>query len=227
VLSSRSIAAPLIAGVLLLAGAGLTRAQSPPPPAAPADRPLELEPYVGIARHSPAGDFLGQTPDRSHLFLGLHITATIARTRRVTFGYAPEAALIVVSGTPTYLQEIFTTSRGSATFPVSDGVAPVAGFAVSPVGFESRVNLGARWRVYGATAAGFVFFTRPTPVTEARRFNYTFEFGGGVERRIGDEWWLRVGYKFHHFSNAYSAIQNPGVDANVVMFGLGRAIGKR
>lgn len=206
-LSSRSLAAPLIAGVLLLVGAGPALAQSPPP----ADRPLELEPYVGIARHSPVGGFLGQTPDRNHLFFGLHMTATVARWQWLTIGYAPEVALIVVSNTPT----------------TSDGVAPVAGFAVSPIGFEGRVGVGNRWRVYGATAAGFVMFTRPTPVPESRRFNYTFELGFGADYRVADDWWLRVGYKFHHFSNAYSAPENPGVDGKVLMVGLGHALGKK
>lgn len=217
----------LIACTLLLTYSGPALAQSPPTAAPIADRPLEAEPYVGIARHSPAGTFLGQTPDRSHLFLGLHITATIARWRRLTIGYAPEVALLVVSDNPTFVDEVVTSSHGTFTFPALAGYGPVAGVAMSPIGFEGRVRMGSRWRLYAAAAAGFVVFTRETPDVHTRRFNYTFEFGGGVDCRIGDEWWLRVGYKFHHFSNAYSAIENPGVDANVVMVGLGHAIGRR
>lgn len=213
--------------VLALAIASAAAAQSPPADARAVERPLELEPYVGIARHSPVDDFLGRTPDRSHVFVGVHITAAIARWRRLTIGYAPETALIVLSDNPTYFEETFTSKHGAETVPRSDGFAPVAGFAMSPVGFEGRVRLGSRWRVYGATAAGFVMFTRPTPVTLARRFNYTLEFGGGVDFRIHAEWWLRAGYKFHHFSNAFSAIENPGVDANVLVVGVGHAVGKR
>jgi hypothetical protein len=213
--------------VLALATAAVAQPQSPPADARPVERPLELEPYVGIARHSPVGDFLGQTPDRSHVFVGLHITAAIARWHRLTVAYAPEALLIVLSDNPAYVMRSFTSSHGTVTFPSSNGFAPVAGFAVSPVGFEGRVRLGSRWRVYAATGAGFVMFTRPTPVFLARRFNYTLEVGGGVDLRIHAEWWLRAGYKFHHFSNAYSAIENPGVDANVFMVGVGHGVGKR
>src|SRR5205814_2730809 len=116
---------------------------------------------------------------------------------------------------------------GPITETNTDGRGAVAGFAVSPVGFEGRLNLGSRVRLYSATAAGFVMFTRPTPDLETRRFNYTFEYGGGAECRVGAAWWLRIGYKFHHFSNAFSKFDNPGVDANVLMVGLGRAVGKQ
>jgi hypothetical protein len=32
----------------------------------------EVGPYIGVARQSPAGRYLGVIPDRYHLFLGLH-----------------------------------------------------------------------------------------------------------------------------------------------------------
>jgi hypothetical protein len=213
--------------VLGLATASAAAAQSAAADPRPIEQPLELEPYVGIARHSPVGQFLGETPDRNHLFVGLHVTAAVARWRSLTVAYAPEALLIVLSDNPTYVVETFTTSRGTGTFARFTGVAPVAGFAASPVGFEGRIRVADRWRVYAATAGGFVMFTRATPDIEERRFNYTLEFGGGVDLRIHAEWWLRAGYKFHHFSNAFSALENPGVDANVFVVGVGHGVGKR
>jgi hypothetical protein len=42
---------------------------------------------------------------------------------------------------------------------------------------------------------------------------------------MNDRTWLRVGYKFHHLSNAKTAPSNPGVDAKVFLVGLERAIG--
>ena len=38
---------------------------------------------------------------------------------------------------------------------------------------------------------------------------------------------LRVGYKFHHLSNAFTAPLNPGIDAAVFLVGFERAIGSR
>jgi hypothetical protein len=77
--------------------------------------------------------------------------------------------------------------------------------------------------LFVTTAAGFVFFTRDTPLPYARRFNYTFEVGGGFDCRLRADDLIRVGYKFHHFSNGNSGLQNPGVDGEVITIGWVRA----
>jgi opacity protein-like surface antigen len=194
---------------------------------APHDPAWQLTPYVGVARHSPAGNFLGSTPDLNHLFAGIHITVTVARAGRWSLAYAPEVVpLLLLSDTPTYHADGGTTDDGFPNYVV-DGQGSVAGIGVSPVGFEVRLRAGAGWRLYAATAAGFLKFTRSTPVPEARAFNYSFEYGGGVEVQVRPDWWLRVGYKFHHFSNGFSAEENPGVDGHVWLVGVGRAFGRR
>ncbi len=186
--------------------------------------PWEVEPYVGAAAHSPAGTHLGATPGRNHLFVGVHITGRILAWKELAIAYAPELLpLLLVSDTPTY-HTVTLAQMGSYRQP--DGRKTVAGFGFSPVGFEGRVGIGPRVRAYIATATGVVMFTRATPVPDARRFNYTFEVGGGVDYQVRRGWWLRAGYKFHHFSNANSALDNPGVDAKVLMIGVARGIGR-
>src|SRR5262245_54625375 len=57
--------------------------------------------YVGAARNSPVGTHYGATPDRDHLFLGLHSTLNVWRTHRWSVGYAPEVVpLLIISKTP-------------------------------------------------------------------------------------------------------------------------------
>jgi len=195
--------------------------------AAPREPAWQLTPYFGVARHSPAGDFLGSTPDRNHVFAGVHITATVAKRGRWSLAWAPEVVpLLMLSATPKYHVNGVDPDSGFPSYAV-DGSGYVAGVGLSPVGFEGRVAIGKSWRLYAATAAGFVKFTRNAPIPEARAFNYTFEYGGGIELRLRSDWWLRIGYKFHHLSNGFSAEENPGVDANVWLVGLGRAFGRR
>ena len=74
---------------------------------------------------------------------------------------------------------------------------------------------------------GSLWFARNIPVADARSFNFTFDFGGGVRLRMNHRSWLRVGYKFHHLSNANTGPSNPGVDAKVLLVGLETAIGGR
>jgi len=49
------------------------------------------------------GTHLGVTPDRNHLLIGLHATARVVRSRRLTLNYAPEIApLLLISNNPKY-----------------------------------------------------------------------------------------------------------------------------
>ena len=90
------------------------------------------------------------------------------------------------------------------------------------IGLEADIKLKPRLQPYAAGALGCLWFTRDTPVLFSRKFNFTTEFGGGIRVRVDDRHWMRIGYKFHHFSNAHTAPQNPGVDAHVVFIGFDR-----
>jgi hypothetical protein len=183
----------------------------------------EVGPYAGVARHSLVGTHLGVIPDRDHVFVGVQLTANIVRTRRWALGYAPEVVpLLLVSNNPRY-RSVSTTSGNR--FTVEDGRGPVTGFAISPIGLQAQVRIASRWRTYATGAAGVVWFTRAVPVANSRAFNYTFEFGGGVRWQYRSRESLRFGYKFHHLSNAYTAVQNPGIDAAVFLIGYERALG--
>jgi len=184
---------------------------------------LEIGPYVGVARHSLVGTHLGVTPDRNHLFLGLHATVPFFRSRNWTFSYAPEVVpLLLISNNQKY-RDLQQTDGGHVT--VEDGRGPVAGFAMSPIGLEAQIRLASRWRAYAAGAAGGVWFTRAVPTAHSRAFNYTFEVGGGLLWQYRSRESLRVGYKLHHLPNLYTAPDNPGIDGAVFLLGFDRVIG--
>lgn len=86
------------------------------------------------------------------------------------------------------------------------------GGGVSPLG--QKVNFLPRSRVqpYFAVNAGFAAFAETVPSNAATMFNFSFEFGGGVEwnARAGRAWSLD--YRYHHISNAGRGVENPGVD---------------
>jgi len=179
-------------------------------------------PYVGVARHSLVGTHLGVTPDRNHLLIGVHITVNIVGSRRWTLRYAPEVVpLLLISNNPKYRQ-VLQADGGHIT--VEDGRGSVAGFAISPIGLEAQSRLTSRWRAYTAGAAGGVWFTREVPTAYSRAFNYTFEVGGGLVWQYRSRESLRLGYKFHHLSNLYTAPDNPGIDGAVFLLGFDRAI---
>jgi hypothetical protein len=83
--------------------------------------------------------------------------------------------------------------------------------------FGSRVNLLPRHRLQptGSFYGGYMLSTKQIPVGEAGSFNFTFEFGAGLEYFLSPSRSMRFEYQLQHFSNAYTAQQNPGVDTGL------------
>lgn len=174
-------------------------------------------PFVGRARQSPVRESLGITPGRDHVFVGVQALTSILRVRGVELSYA--AQLLPIVRLQGRAAPVGYTGLASDV-PLLRSPAVAYAIGLSPFGLELTSPRSARLSVFGATAAGGLLFSRPYPVPEAARLNFTLEYGGGVLVRAGDSRWLRVGYKYHHLSNAYTADENPGVDGNVWYAGL-------
>ena len=75
-----------------------------------------------------------------------------------------------------------------------------------------------------STHEGYLFATHPIPVPSAGSFNWTFEVGAGVEWYGSDKRSMRLEWQLQHYSNAFSAAANPGVDSG--LFKLTYAFGR-
>lgn len=171
----------------------------------------QVGPWVGGARRSPVGA-LAVTPDRTHLFVGVQALTPILRVGPVRVAYAVQLLpLVTIDGDRAPI-----LYRGPRT-PDGRIPGPRRAWAVglSPFGVELATPQARRVSAFGATAAGGLIFTRPYPVPEAYRINFTLEYGGGVRLRTRGDEWVQLGYKYHHLSNAYLRDVNPGLDAHV------------
>lgn len=96
---------------------------------------------------------------------------------------------------------------------------------ISPFGLDLTVPIAGRVALYGATAAGGLVFSRPFPVPEAHRINFTLEYGGGLLMRIAKSQWIHAGYKVPSFiERVYIASENPGLNGHVFYAGYQRAV---
>ena len=89
----------------------------------------------------------------------------------------------------------------------------VYGFGMAPVGFKLYFLQTQRVKFFTNGSCGFLTFLHEVPVEEARKFNFTFDFGLGAQITAGSHWALTFGYKLHHMSNAKTAESNPGLDS--------------
>jgi hypothetical protein len=178
--------------------------------------------WFGVSPDSPVGTQLGQIPDRELFLLGLR--AEWVLEDRGPFWLSSTADLLplaIVTNNPLYHWRTYTTEDGiELPYREETGRAPVFGAGFSPLGWKLGVTPSPALHLFAAGAVGILWFTRNTPVPDARRMNFTFEYGGGIELPRTPLGVLVLGYKFHHLSNAYTADSNPGLDGNVVYLGV-------
>lgn len=181
--------------------------------------PWQVGMFVAEAHNSPSGRFLGTTPGFNHIFVGLEALTPVLRLGPVRISYGVQLLPFVRTAGKIERVVYSDPGFGPRRRAVIDVPVKAYAFGLSPFGLQIAVPVGSALSLYAATAAGGLIFDRPFPIPEARRINFTLEFGGGVIVRVGHQRWVRAGYKFHHLSNAYTAPQNPGLDANVFYVG--------
>lgn len=128
----------------------------------------------------------------------------------LTFPQACHPSSTTYSGTSegtTYTETVtITCSQRQWTF----------GEGFSPIGFKA--NLLPRHHIQPVFTAlgGYMFSTKPIPISAAGSWNFTFEFGAGFEFYRSATHSIRAEYRFHHISNADSADANPGIDNQLI-----------
>jgi opacity protein-like surface antigen len=178
--------------------------------------------WVGLSPDSRVGDFT--LPHRQLALLGVRAEWVIERIGHFSVAATSDIVpLAMLTHTPTYTtRTIVFPSGGTAQLKEETGNKPVYGTGAMPFGFNLRASTMPRVRLFAATSVGGLWFTRDVPLPDARRFNFAFEYGGGVEFVGNNDRAVVIGYKFHHLSNANSAAINPGLDSDVIYVGMTR-----
>jgi opacity protein-like surface antigen len=123
------------------------------------------------------------------------------------------AALQCVAGQRTFSgTDPFTGIHYSETILTSCGRRWTYAQGLSPAG--TRINLRPHRRLQPTASflAGYLLSAKKIPLDSAGSFNFTFEFGAGLEYYQSQSRSIRFEYQIQHFSNAYTAETNPGVD---------------
>jgi opacity protein-like surface antigen len=107
---------------------------------------------------------------------------------------------------------LISLDRGSGRHTIyGAGLAPL-GFRLAYEGFEHL-------RPYAAASGGFLYFSDRIPA-DGEKFNFTYDFGAGIQIEPATHWLVALGYRYHHISNAGLADSNPGFDSNVLYAGF-------
>ncbi len=150
---------------------------------------------------------IGKVHDRKFFELNGQYAVTILTVRQLAVKWVAEVEPVVLLNEPTEYyfdpKHVVVNSRKGAT---------TYGGGITPLGMQVNFRNRRRVQPFVDAHGGILYFTRQEPVPGSSQFNFTFNFGGGVQVVSGKRTSVLVGYKFHHISNNETAGKNPGID---------------
>jgi hypothetical protein len=151
---------------------------------------------------------IGVTNDRKLFTFNGKYSIVVLNSKYTSLRWVSEVVPIAVLHQPT---EQYFNSQLNAVFTQQANTRYA--FGVTPLGLQFNVRRHHRVQPFADIHAGMLYFNDNVPVPTARRFNFTFNFGAGVEIFTSERGALTVGFKYHHLSNNETAPANPGVDS--------------
>jgi hypothetical protein len=109
---------------------------------------------------------------------------------------------------------------GPGTFTVTQTRKSVYGWGAAPIGLKFNFRRNRKVQPFGQATGGFIYFNEQVPLAGAARFNFTYDFSGGVQIVNSNRRAFTIGYKYQHISNGYRATFNPGVDVQMIFAGF-------
>ena len=169
--------------------------------------------WGGISFNAPT--LIGKTPDARFGNIGLRYGRVLAASKTVAFEWTIDAIPVAILSNnrfnvvPSGTGFIFTQTRKS-----------VYAWGLAPIGLKFNFRRNRRVQPFAQTTGGFLYFNEQAPVAGAARFNFTFDFSGGIQIVNPTRRAFTIGYKYQHISNGYRANFNPGVDVQMIFGGF-------
>jgi Lipid A 3-O-deacylase (PagL) len=116
------------------------------------------------------------------------------------------------------------SGSGTATFTAGGGVVYsynytdtcsrrwTIGEGISPVGMQWNFLPRRKLQPVILGHGGYMYSTQPIPDGGSGSFNFTFDFGVGLELYRTRTRSVRLDYRYHHISDHYTTVENPGID---------------
>ncbi|MFL6231171.1 MAG: acyloxyacyl hydrolase [Pyrinomonadaceae bacterium] len=168
---------------------------------------------------------IGKSENARFGLVAFRYARVLAAGNGMAFKYTIDAVPLALLS---YERSRFVPQTPPNIFHLEQDRQTVYAAGLTPIGFQVNFRRRKRVQPFAATSGGFLYYTQPVPderstVEPNRRgahFNFTADFGGGVQVLTGERRAYTFGYKYHHLSNGYRAPINPGFDSNLFYFGF-------
>jgi hypothetical protein len=155
------------------------------------------------------GSLQGVTKDRRLFVFGAAYSRVLKRNRVVETRFTSEVIPMALLREPFFK---FSSVQALSSNQFTE-MHETYGFGASPVGIELDWLPRKKFQPFFGVEGGFLRFDRNVPDVVASKFNFTINGHGGVRIALPHEKSISVAFAFEHMSNAYTAHDNPGLDA--------------
>ena len=169
--------------------------------------------WGGISFNAPT--LIGKTPDARFGNIGLRYGRVLAASKTVAFEWTIDAIPLSILS-----NRRFTAVPSGSGFVITQTRKSVYAWGLAPIGLKFNFRRNRRVQPFGQATGGFLYFNEQVPVAGAARFNFTFDFSGGVQIVNSNRRAFTIGYKYQHISNGFRASFNPGVDVQMIFAGF-------
>jgi Lipid A 3-O-deacylase (PagL) len=168
--------------------------------------------WAGYSPNNPT--LVGRTTDRPFFEFSVQYARVLRAGDNWALKYTAEIIPVAIIRQP---RQGFAVNGDPVDLPGSK--QKIYGAGVSPVGLQMNFRRGCMLQPYVSGTAGVLYFKDQVPVANSSKFNFELGLGAGVEIWHQENQSIRLGYKYHHISNGYTARHNPGVDSNLFSVG--------
>ena len=161
---------------------------------------------VWVAQAFGNGHAFAQAQDRRFSYFSLRWARTVGNAGPVNFRYVVEARPVVVLGDLKY-----PNGKPQRTWVYSGGF--------SPIGVEMTLAPRRRVHPFLGCNGGFVYFRQRVLSDDGSNFQFTIYLAPGVEFALRQQRAVKIGYMYHHFSNA-NITRNVSLDAHMIFAGF-------
>ncbi|HZS58462.1 MAG TPA: acyloxyacyl hydrolase [Gemmatimonadaceae bacterium] len=179
---------------------------------------------AAVATNSTAGAAI----DRQFYQAAVSAGWTIAGGRDVALAYVPAVIPLAITthdANYQYVPPVCTTppctnDLGGGTSIVT--YHTVYGAGITPLSLDLALLRRSPASIVIGAGGGVLWFTRAVPQNDAAKFNFTAEGRAALQFRASRHLALRLGYAYHHTSNAHSGAANPGLNSSMITAGVFR-----
>ena len=198
--------------------------QTPTPPSTDAIETgaNEFGVWGGGSLDSPT--LIGSAEDARFAVAALRYARVLVAGRGLVFKYTVDAIPVA---TLFYDSYIAIPTGIASDYRIERRRKSVYAAGLAPIGLQLNFARRRRVQPFASGSVGFLYFKEVIPDNRSvvfpdergAQFNYTADFGGGIQVFTRPRRALTFGYKYHHISNGFRVPVNPGFDSNLFYAG--------